>query len=342
MAESSIFWTTGGAGDGATTYTQTQLFAWLKRMLVGRSPTTEGVLAGYNNELAVSGSASPVSINTGAAIVYGVPYENDTSTTIAIPTPSAGNSRYDRIVLRASWSGQTVRITRIAGVESTGTPNVPALTQTAGTTWDIPLATLLITAAGAITLTDNRSFTHFNTRVSTAMLDDLNVTTAKLADASVTTAKIADGAVTTVKHADGSVTTVKLATDSVDDTIVGSRVPALAKRQGGSSTDWSTSGTTNYTVGNVRILTGVVDVTIPANQFSGSVTITFPTAFSQPPVVFLQQSLVSPQSYVTDLMAATPSSVGASSLSISLERQGSTFYSSAFTRRVMWVAIGPE
>lgn len=241
MAESSIFWTTGSTGDGTTTYTQTQLFDWLRRTFVGRSPTTEGVLAGYANELAVSGTSTPVSVATGAAFVYGVPYENSTSTTVAIPTPSAGTSRYDRIVLRASWSAQTVRITRIAGTES-ASPTIPALTQTVGTTWDIPLATVLVNAAGAISVTDARAYCHYNTKVSQPMLD----------------------------------------TGIIDDTHIANRVVKLTRRQGYTSASWGEhlgGSLTNYTPTVVLEQVGLVRWTGSAAS-SGNVSVSFPVSFN--------------------------------------------------------------
>lgn len=114
--------------------------------------TLQGVVFGKLNELEITGVASPVSVNTGYALVDGDWYKNDSAVSVAVPTP-AGATRIDRIVLRKSWSAQTVRITRIEGVEGGG---VPALTQTDGTTWDIPLYQASITTGAAITLTDER------------------------------------------------------------------------------------------------------------------------------------------------------------------------------------------
>jgi hypothetical protein len=166
MAEFSLFWTTGGAGDGTSTYTMVQLIDWLRRTF--HSGANQGVLKGYANGLAVSGVATPVSIATGAAYVYGYPYENGAVVTVAIPTPG-GATRIDRIVLRAGWAAQTVRITRIAGVEGGG---APAMTQTPATTYDIPLAQVSITTGGVITVTDEREYLHPNFMVLAAKISD--------------------------------------------------------------------------------------------------------------------------------------------------------------------------
>lgn len=218
MTEKSLLWDTNGTGDGTGTgYTETDMIQ-LFRSLFTRTANMGGVVPDYLNELAVSGTSSPVAINTGAALVYGIPYWNTASVNVAIATPAV-STRVDRIVLRADWTLQTVRITRIAGTEGAGTP---AMTQSAGTTWDIPLATVSITTGGVITVTDAREWvlgtgdaTIDSTKlatdaVTTAKIADSNVTTAKIADSNVTTAKIADSNVTTAKIADANVTTAKI------------------------------------------------------------------------------------------------------------------------------------
>jgi hypothetical protein len=52
-------------------------------------------------------------------------------------------------------------------------------------------------------------------------------------------------------------------------------------RQGGSSTNWSTAGTNSYSEASTLIQAGAV-----TTSSSARVTVTFPTAFSQVPVVF--------------------------------------------------------
>lgn len=153
MAETSILWETNNTGDGITAgYTDDQLFQLFRSLC----PSTNlgGVARGILNALAVSGTATPVAVASGQALVYGIPYFNSASVNVTIPTPAV-STRIDRIVLRASWAAQTVRITRIAGTEGAG---APAMTQTAGTTWDIPLATVSIDTGGVIAVTDVREY----------------------------------------------------------------------------------------------------------------------------------------------------------------------------------------
>src|SRR5207244_13235688 len=108
----------------------------------------------------VSAGQLALTVWGGKALVVGTWYELDDSGgafTVSIPTPGAA-TRKDVICLRKSWANQTVRITRIAGVEGGGNP---AMVQTPGVTWDVPLALLSITTGGVITISDSREFVPF-------------------------------------------------------------------------------------------------------------------------------------------------------------------------------------
>jgi hypothetical protein len=255
MSELSGLWTTtAGAptGDQQVSYTQAQWSTILK--IAGACMGSEGVAADYLNELAgtVTG-ANTVSINTGGAMVDGKWYENGAAVSVTVPSAvGGGNTRKDRIVLRCSWAGYAERITLLPGVDA-ASPTAPAITQTSGTTYDIPLYIATVTTAGTVTLTDERGFALINT--------------AELADAAVTLAK--------------------MAADSVDDTKAGNRVPALTRRQGGSATVWKTQGTTNYTPTMVRQQCGAALVYISAGTKTDAGAITFPVAFSQTPLLLL-------------------------------------------------------
>lgn len=159
MTERSRPWdgtTTGDATEAP--YDAATEWAKIRASMVGADQIANygGVYADVLNELAVSGSATPAVVATGRADVYGTWYDNDAAFNVAIPTPAAAD-RIDRIVLRKSWASQTVRITRIAGVEGGG---APALVQNAGLTWDIPLAQILVEAVSGtfISVTDQRDF----------------------------------------------------------------------------------------------------------------------------------------------------------------------------------------
>ncbi len=418
MAESSRFWTTNGTGDGgAGGYSAQQFYDFLRKLFITDQEASRGVILGEQGGLAVSGSASPLSVAAGSAIVYGFFYENTGVVSVTVPTPSVGTTG-KRVILRVNWAAQTVRIALITSAD--GVATFPTLTQNAGNTWEISLANLTITTGGAITLTDARAYMELGSKViadgvETASLVDNVVTDAKLRDAAavsvmgraaitsgdpadivagsndlvlarasnalafqqintnmiadlaVTGGKIADDAVTNVKLrnsfglsvigravdsvgdpgdiqagsdnyvlgkfsgilqfgqvptggiaddaitnakigalavgsgeiaanaviagklGDGAVdTTARLANDIIDDTKISNRVPVLRQRRGNNANDWITPGTTDYTVGDVRITCGTAVWSGTAT--SGTLQINFPTAYptNKNPVGFVQ------------------------------------------------------
>jgi hypothetical protein len=257
MTSMSYLWNCpGGAGDGLNSLTRADWSTISKIFSACNGP--EGVAPGYLNELAgtVTG-ANTVSINSGGGLCDGKPYNNDAALAVNIPSAvGAGNQRKDRIVLRTDWPAQTVRIFRIAGTDAAA-PVAPATSQVPGTLYDVPLYVATVNPAGTVTLADERWFA----QAVTNGIRDANVTLAKMAP------------------------------DSVDDTKAGNRVPALIKRQGGSATNWSTPGITNYTPGMVRMQCGVVNVHINAGASFGSNNVAFPVPFSQVPIPQLTSGL---------------------------------------------------
>ena len=129
----------------------------------GTSYEDFGVVGGYLNALEVTGAASPVTIDTGAALVHGKWYLNNVAETLVVPAPAALD-RWDYVVLQCDWTGvgahgvpQTTRIALHQGIEGAGVPPTP--TRTDGTLWEIPLASLFVVApGGAITVYDARRF----------------------------------------------------------------------------------------------------------------------------------------------------------------------------------------
>lgn len=371
MAERSQFWSTGTSGDGTTTISEAQTIEFFRDVIApysGSGPSvTQGVLRNVMGRLAVSGVASPISVAAGAALVEGFYYKNDASLNVTVPTP-VGATRIDLIVLRADHSARTVRITRIEGTPGAG---APSMTQVAGTTWDVPLAQVTITTGGDITLVDQRFFCHFATMVSGGMLDsdvadgttlELSGTSVRIKDNGVSNAKLRDSAALSVigrsanssgDPADiaassdghvlrrsgtslgfGQVATAGLANDSVDDTKVGNRVPQFPRRQGGSSSNWQTAGTTTQTPGAVRMQAGAVIVGAFGSNPTPTVEVTFPVAFSQPPLVFLSAG-VTDNRIVHKFFEIT-----ASGFSFNTYEALSGDVNANFT--MQWLAIGPE
>ncbi len=106
---------------------------------------------------------------------------------------------------------------------------------------------------------------------------------------------------------------------------------AIVKRQGGSANDWSSAGVNNYTPTVAKIQTGVVNISVVAGF--GTVTVTFPEAFSNKPVVLVSKIYGSGPS-VLDFGIGT---VTASSVVISFIASSGTA-----TIPVQWIAIGPQ
>jgi hypothetical protein len=185
MTERSLFWD-GTAGDGGP-YNQTHMMDIFFNTILG-SRGDQGVLYNWLDGLEVTGIASPVNVAAGGAVVYGMFYESDAAVSVAVPTPASDKARYDRIVLRRDWVLQTVRIARITSTEEAD-PTAPTLTQTAGVTWEIPLALLYIDDAGVITVTDEREYVAYPT--NWAAVDDI-VTTTEIAEGAITADNIAN------------------------------------------------------------------------------------------------------------------------------------------------------
>ncbi len=189
MAQRSFFWDGASLGDaGALTVHDAagigyalanvnyeSLLVDVAFRMLWNGDGNRGVLRGWGNELEVTGAATPVQVDTGGAVVYGMPYESQVAVNVAVPTP-VNDTRHDRLVLRRDWTAQTVRITRLPGAEGGG---LPALTQSpapAGSgVYDVPLAALEVTTGGAIAVTDEREFCAYGTSPGTDSFAEANL-----------------------------------------------------------------------------------------------------------------------------------------------------------------------
>ncbi|MCK9496896.1 MAG: hypothetical protein M0R75_15580 [Dehalococcoidia bacterium] len=156
MTEKSYVWEVDGGGDESPH----SVAEWctVEAAIAGAAGANEGVLPRMLNELAPStqSGATQIRIASGWAIVDGHPYHNDGNEDFTPVTPSTGTTGR-RAVLRADWSAQTVRIVEISSAD--GTATIPSLTQTSGTTYDIPICQYTVTTGGAIgSFVDEREF----------------------------------------------------------------------------------------------------------------------------------------------------------------------------------------
>ncbi len=188
MAEISLPWGGSITGD-AGPYTDDQ-WSDVWRQLFTRDRTLEGVLPDYLNEFVVTNPAGlTIRVASGGAVIDGKFYRNTANVDFAGAAPGGGSNFYT-VVAHKDFAAQTVRLSLLG-------PDVvspPAVTQADGVDWEVAIYTVEITSGSVVTLTDVRVYCHFNTNVSTAMLEDGAVTTPKLPDGAVTAAKITDGA----------------------------------------------------------------------------------------------------------------------------------------------------
>lgn len=159
MAEKSFPWTNNGTGDGTSGgYTALEWGELWRAMLLAGEEDVAGVFRGHRNSLAVTGTASPLSVDTGAACVHGKLYINTSSLSLSVATPVVGTTG-GHVVLELDWVAQTVRAKAYRNTDGVSTP--PSLTQSLSTVWQIRLATFSITTGGVITVTDARRWVPF-------------------------------------------------------------------------------------------------------------------------------------------------------------------------------------
>ena len=190
MTQTSMFWNGTRAGDAATWSVMTEdgigyhmanpnvESPWVDRFMrcILNGDENRGILKGYLGELEVTGVASPVSVDTGASVVYGLFHHNNAAVSITIPTPTV-QPRYDLIVVRRNWATRAARITRIAGTEGGGVPSLAQSAAPGGSgIWDIPLAIVEIDILGNITITDTREDCQFRTVPIAGSIDTQHLT----------------------------------------------------------------------------------------------------------------------------------------------------------------------
>lgn len=220
MTEKSWPWSTvAGLGDGTAELNEALSREFLALYFGVQDPEVEGVCKGLSiGELEVTGIATPLSVDPGAGICYGL-YINDAVKTLAITIPAVGTTG-GRVVLQTNWAGTggaplEARTRLAVKYSADGNPAIPALTQAFGTTWEVSLATFTVTTGGVITVTDDRTFRRSTAMVGTNELDNLAVIHAKIGGDAVWTNNISDGQVTTLKIAALNVTSDKIGANAV-------------------------------------------------------------------------------------------------------------------------------
>lgn len=302
MAQKSFFWTTGGAGDGASTYTRADLS--VAYAVLAAVPAFEGLAPSYLNALVASvPAANTARIGTGGAVVDGKIYNNDAAVDVNIPNAiGAGNTRIDRIVLRADWTAQTVRITRIAGVDA-ASPTAPAITQSSQATYDIKLYQVSVNTSGVVTI----------------LLDERQTAQIQAAGLAI-----------------DAVTAAALADTIIDSSHINTQVPTMVQRRGGSASDWATVGTTIQTVNKVRMVAGVQQASSRTYSAYGAdlatLTISFPVTFTGTPIFFV---------WCHDAPFIEPKVASLGAASAILDTYNTKNAGQTLSPTFTWLAIGP-
>ena len=136
--------------------------------------------------------------------------------------------------------------------------------------------------------------------------------------------------------ADDAVTAAKIADDIVTTAHLGVQVPAVIARQGGNATDWITQGTATQTVGAVRIQPGAASALLGAGVSGTLAAITFPTAFSAKPLVFVTSGDENIH------LAVTFASVTATQFVVDWQTVDGSAIADVYVLYWQWLAMGSE
>ena len=123
-----------------------------------KSITGNGVVKGQGNEMAVSANGLTITINTGIAFAEGRIGEIKTAKSLTLSAASA--ARTDLIVMRVDVANRTVSIEAKTGTTT--------LTQTE-LIYEIPLASIAVSADGTTVVTDKRDFIYTPQQVMNKM-----------------------------------------------------------------------------------------------------------------------------------------------------------------------------
>ena len=250
-----------------------QQWARVFRRLVQDS-TTQGVFGGYLSEMEVTNPIGvTITVASGAALVNGhyclnedtTDPANDSDVDFAPSTPGA--DRIDKVVLVQN---------------NTGTPY----------TTNLEFPTDLTDYAGLSSIPAHSCRLAILTGVSGGAARDLvqnvpvdgDIWMIELARYTITNAPAISVGPTDYRDYAPKIDTNNIENDAVDDTKVGNRVPQFYRRQG-DGVSWQDPGTTTYTPTAVRQQGGTIQWTGGAAS-SGSITVNYPVAFSNAPLVF--------------------------------------------------------
>lgn len=166
--ENSYYWSGTSIGDAGPYEDNTQ---WTMLGAIARSGNAEsdsalydiGVFYAVANKLEPTINGTNIDVDTGASFVDGSYHENDASVSVAIPNTGA---RTEYVVVRKNFS-TTITYTPPSGVGPTVGPQESRITRvsvvvqdtTRATYWDVPLCSIDVDGAGALSnLVDLRKY----------------------------------------------------------------------------------------------------------------------------------------------------------------------------------------
>lgn len=107
----------------------------------------------WSGGVVTSGTGRAVNVSAIDGVAAGIYFTND-ATSVALDANTGTNARIDYIVAEVSWTANTVTITKVTGTAS-ASPVPPTLTQTVGTTWQMPLARVKVLGGASSILAAN-------------------------------------------------------------------------------------------------------------------------------------------------------------------------------------------
>lgn len=148
MTQTSYPWTgttTGDAGPYSAGQWQLAWQAFLRNNIADDTSYIPGTATAGTEPLnVVTLTNLDIEVREGLALIQGIFYSNDAPVKFSLdPNNNAnGYDRIDRVVLRADYNAQTVRLAVLKGTPA-ASPSPPSLTQTA-TVYEAPIAQILV------------------------------------------------------------------------------------------------------------------------------------------------------------------------------------------------------
>jgi hypothetical protein len=257
---------------------------WAKMM----SPTVpDGVMGGIGNELQVwaDSSGMMVHVKTGECRVRGHRGSLESPVNLTIATADSVNPRIDLVVARVTYGSPSTMVLDVLTGTAAEEPVVPEVTQVAGDTWEIALASVkVIAGATSIVAGDVSDYRYVYSgsgvgavKLKNGEADDLSkgelvimkedeantVVRCGLNDAPigvVETNTIAAGATGNIQTISGAQVEIKCDEDavSVGDTLIPSTTAGQARTGGGYGAGYALEAKEAGAVGNVKAILAVM------------------------------------------------------------------------------------